>query len=399
MNPILLRYVAVAIIAAIFGVGGGYLAVNNKNERPTPQSGTTVAIPAQPFPGQSIPAIPAIPAEMKKPKTENSIFIHSPAGSVGWVRGQAFAPMHIEWSWNLKGNVQDFDINLLKDGKFHKKLATVNTKGQQTTSWSWEWNIPSDLPTGGDYNIEVSTTIGKQKISYINNHPFAILGETVTVKGKFIDKYTKALVSGVTMVDYFDQSDRTSVNSNGEFAYTIPTKLLGKTYSYGAACYMQGWVATGYMLGGSSIPTDPLTSNYNSYDLYTKTQWVWWNYHLSPILGDTANVDVGLWPAANIQITSDVPVKSVLAYSSSDVSYAQMPDWLFDYNTDVTYALAKYATTHLFENMMPADYSIRVLLMDQAGNKYVSPFYTIGSDSKCKTMNLNFSGGEFRWGN
>lgn len=63
MNPILLRYAGVALIAAIFGAGGGYLAVDKKaSSPPVVQSGAIPAIPAQPFPGQGMPAVPAQPA-------------------------------------------------------------------------------------------------------------------------------------------------------------------------------------------------------------------------------------------------------------------------------------------------------------------------------------------------
>ncbi len=70
MNPLLLRYVGFALVASIFGIGGGYLAVNNKTDQPALSSGTTVAVPAQPFPGQGIPAIPAVPATPWKGKRE-----------------------------------------------------------------------------------------------------------------------------------------------------------------------------------------------------------------------------------------------------------------------------------------------------------------------------------------
>ena len=92
---------------------------------------TKSAVPAQPFPGEQMPAIPAIPA-MQRPKTENTIAIHSPAGNAGWVRGHTLSSMPIEWSWNLKGNAEKFTINLLKGGKLYKQVATVDviTKGQ-----------------------------------------------------------------------------------------------------------------------------------------------------------------------------------------------------------------------------------------------------------------------------
>lgn len=64
MSPILLRYVGFVLAAIIAGAGGGYLVVNNSKQSPPPitQSGIIPAIPAQPFPGQGIPAVPATPA-------------------------------------------------------------------------------------------------------------------------------------------------------------------------------------------------------------------------------------------------------------------------------------------------------------------------------------------------
>src|SRR3989344_3383055 len=70
MNPILLRYVGFALVAAIAGGGGGYLAENNGKQSP-PQVVQSGTIPAQPFPGQGFPAIPAIPAKPQKGKPES----------------------------------------------------------------------------------------------------------------------------------------------------------------------------------------------------------------------------------------------------------------------------------------------------------------------------------------
>ena len=65
MNPILLRYVGFALAAVIAGAGGGYLVVNKKaTSPPVTQSGT---VPAQPFPGEGIPATPAVPANHPMP--------------------------------------------------------------------------------------------------------------------------------------------------------------------------------------------------------------------------------------------------------------------------------------------------------------------------------------------
>ena len=75
-----------------------------------------------------------------------------------------------------------------------------------------------------------------------------------------------------------------------------------------------------------------------------------------------------------------------------------MPDYLFNLNYDQSYASTEnYSVTSLLKNAVPSDHSIRVLLKDQAGNKYASPFYRVGSDYKCKTLTLNFKNKEFSW--
>ena len=367
------------------------------------QSNTVPAVPAQPFPGEQMPAIPAIPAIIK-PKTENTIAIHSPAGGAGWVRGQTLYSMPIEWSWNLKGNAEKFTINLLKGGALYKKLAMVdvNTKGQLPVYQSWDWNIPLDTPTGNDYTIEVSTTLGKQKISAVNFLPFAILGETVTVNGRFVDRYTKEPVSGVTMEYYSDPNDRVDVNANGEFAYTVstdPNRYITKSYLYGASCYMQGYVTTNHALGASPIYPDIFNvnqvANHYTFDTYSQTRFGLGDFTIMPILGDTVTVEPQMRPAANVQITSDVPVKAVMDYSQSDP--VNMPDYLFNVSYDQSYASTEnYSVTPLLKNAVPLDYSIRVLLKDQAGNKYASPFYKV-IDYKCKTLTLNFKNKEFNW--
>lgn len=387
------------ILGVVFAQGG----LNNQAKK-TPLN-TVPAVPAQPFPGEQRPAIPAIPA-MVKPKTENTIAIHSPAGGAGWVRGQTLTYMPIEWSWNLKGNTKKFTINLLKSGTLYKQLATVdvNTRDQlPEDQWSWRWDIPLDTPTGNDYTIEVSTALGKQKISAVNFLPFAILGEEVTVKGRFVDKYTKEPVSGVTMTYYSDPNDSVAVNANGEFAYTVstdPNRYITKSYLYGASCYMQGYVTTNHALGSSPIYPDIFNANqvanHYTFDTYSQTRFGLGEFTIKPILGDTVTVEPQMRPAANVQITSDVPVKAVMDYSQSDP--ANMPDYLFNVSYDQSYALTEnYSATPFLKNAVPSDHSIRVLLKDQAGNKYASPLYRVGSDYKCKTLTLTFKNKELNW--
>lgn len=400
------------VLAPVTLVGFIFLRGDNLKQPPViTQSGIMPAIPAQPFPGERMPAIPAIPASMHKPKAENSIVIHSPAGGAGWVRGrgQYFSTLHIEWSWNLKGNLEKFTVNLLKGGTLYKKLATVDagTIGRLSNYWSWQWDIPLDTPIGNDYTIEVSTTLGKQKISAVNYLPFAILGEAITVKGRFVDRYTKEPVSGVTMVAYYsDPNDRVAVNVNGEFAYTVntdPARHTTKSYLYSpSSCYMQGWITTNYSLGSSPFYPDIFNQNqignFYTFDAYSKTRFIAGDYAdfdlvVTPILGDTVTIERPLWPAANVQIVSDIPVKVAMDYSRTN--YTDISDYLFNPIYNFTYVSGDYSTTALLKNVVPSDYNVRVFLMDKAGNKYASPVYRVGREYKCKTLTVNFTNKEF----
>lgn len=109
MNPILLRYVGLALVASIFGVGGGYLAVN-KNASPVPPSGTVVAVPAQPFPGQGIPAIPATPARPQKGKPDIK------ASTISYIQGEAgknqvVNPMLVEYGGYTRNDIFGTDFS------------------------------------------------------------------------------------------------------------------------------------------------------------------------------------------------------------------------------------------------------------------------------------------------
>lgn len=394
------------MVLAPVALAGFILVQGNYAKKSSQNDAISLAIPAQSFPGERMPAIPAIPAT-SKPKTENTIAIHSPAGGAGWVRGQTLSWMPIEWSWNLKGSAEKFTINLLKGGKFYKKLATENINRRDRMPedrWSWQWNIPLDTPTGNDYNIEISTTIGNKKISAVNFLPFAILGENVTVQGQFVDKYTKGPVPGVTMTYYSDPNNRVTADANGEFAYTVstdPSRDVTKSYLYGASCYMQGYLTVNQALGASPIYTDDFNrnqvANFYTLDTYSQTRFGLGDYTIKPILGDNVTVEPQMRPAANVQIVSDVPVKVVAYYNQYELT--SIPDYLFDVSYGQSYASTEnYSTSPLLKNVIPADYSMRVLLKDQSGNKYASPFFRVGSDFKCRTAILNFKNKEFQWG-
>lgn len=85
----ILRRVGFVLVAVIAGIGGGYLAINSIKISPPQvvQSQSKQAIPAQPFPGQKISAIPAIPAAPSKNQDCGIIPYHKTVGAITSVSG------------------------------------------------------------------------------------------------------------------------------------------------------------------------------------------------------------------------------------------------------------------------------------------------------------------------
>lgn len=169
MNPIVLRSIGFLLAAVVAGAGGGYLAVNKKASPPqVTQSGT---VPAQPFPSQGIPAIPAIPG--KPNAEENRITVLTPSGGEVFFSRASSAKGGdvILWSGNTKRGVK---IALLREDVTPDKDPTpfivgwiyAGTIAENIFPWGnrgvWDENFThiKDMP-GGKYKILVAADDGK----------------------------------------------------------------------------------------------------------------------------------------------------------------------------------------------------------------------------------------------
>lgn len=391
MNPILLRYVGVALVAAIAGLGGGVYIANNNTPQTTPL-GAVSAVPAEPFPGAGIPAIPAIPATpVQKPEKENTIVIIRPVGSRGYVKGLASgfpSELPIEWSWNLPKGTKTFDINLLKRGQFFRKINTVRVSISDATFWLDFFDIPNDLPTGNDYTVEVVLVRGKNiNISAVSK-PFSILDDTITINSHLVDRYTRSPMANVAVQpgyiptgsqEFVSTGQEIISDAEGRVTFSKKLDFGSQFHQYSAQCYMPGWIRPSFSYW------------FNSLDLYSMTRWVGSDYTITPILNNTIDREIEMWPAAHLQVVSDIPVKVSVDYSGFPASSFGSIGW-YNFNT-----LSK---SHRIENIFPLDYKngVEVVLIDEAGNKYYSPEYRIDRDRKCDPVTLNFANKEFKWG-
>lgn len=420
-----MRYAGIALVAVIAGAGGSYFALNNKNDQQvSTQSGTIPAIPAQPFPGQGVPAIPAIPAfpgDREKLLKEEYVYIPAPFGGKSWVRGRQ--PMPIGWYWQLKQQSPTFDINLLKDGQFYRKLATVSAKSIFTVWYDraqyrlsqWDWSIPADLPVGSHYNVEVVYK-GHPKgevVKDVNAREFTILSDPLTIKGKFVkgaegggEVTYLGGVLGVPNVELYrtdNPNEKIPVDAKGEFTYIADTADTNPTpsYTYSKACYMQGWFDTLYDRGGTGFEwtnLGPPSSNINSIDVHSGTFYVWfWTRATSPfttILSDTTHHKIEMIPAGSLEVTSDIPVRADIYYPLPRELNPYQGDswWLYRYlyhGPTVRYG-ENYSVSHKFVDAIPA--KAQLILTDQAGKQYSTDV----SGGDCKTHKVSFTNGQFK---
>lgn len=235
MNPILLRYTGIALVAVIAGAGGGYLAVNNKKASPPPvtQSGTIPAIPAQTFPGQGIPAIPAIPGiptSVEKPEPTNApaishILVHTiirtgrandvGAGQRVSIYGTNFSPKKNTVNWG--------DVPIVKN--------IESIYGNRTRI---DFQVPEDAQPGSTHDITVTTPRGTSNefevrvVEYINEFP-TYWGVRRPASGPVGTKMTISIRELISPYEYTSTEHYAMLVHRKFGAYVvIPTPLEGE---------------------------------------------------------------------------------------------------------------------------------------------------------------------------
>ena len=396
------RVVPLTFLASVSLAGIVLIAQNGKPaQQPvqeTPPQAATPATPAQPFPGKGIPAIPAAPAQPPLPQkpntTQDTLLIMSPAGGRGLVRGNGLGrAMQITWIWNsTKPHPRgiQFDVNLLKGGGFSRKITTVTPKPDEYLA-QMQWEIPSDVPTGSDYTIEVVATDKKdQLLRDVNDTPFAILGESVTITGRFIDKFTKEPMANLHLVN---QPPGIFTGPNGEFTYTAKTAYPVSwegAYSYSPSCYMQGGIYASYsqFIPGPDTGSEVYRTNtfsINSFDFFVNNITEGDSRYYIPILSDRLDLgDVALLPSGSPYIFSDIEISFEMDFADST-------------NRIEGGGNGGYSLTNGINNQFPLNYETRIILTDKAGNRYTSPWHKAGVENRCKNVVLSFLNNEFKW--
>ncbi len=439
MNSVIVRYaIFILIIVFLFGIGVGYILlqkVNTHSPSVTTSNGdsglylasatsanpATPATSAQPSDGKGIPAVPAIPAQKATPasplkkdkpnRTDEYLSVDRPEGGAGWVRT---TPLNILWEWNIKNQDNkelQFDVNLLKGGNFYAKITSI-TEPVNSDAWfdQVQWYIPKETPAGSDYRIQVKQ-IGKGKtLTSTNAKNFSILGDTITIKGRLIDLYTKSPLDKITISPYGAGNPLVTTNANGAFSYTIPT-----VYTEGSPQnYSLPEVATGSYSAFFGQETE--SKFHQCYPWYS-VFWVelydpnnpfwtatvlggnWWSYGIRtsqgwpsdekyfPVLSNTIDVgDVSIRPVAHFIAFSDVIGNMTLDYEGVNGGNDR---WGYGSQSN-TYQNSVYSG-------FPVKYNTRVIFNAGYSNASYSTWHQVGLDQACKDQLLTYLNGTFTW--
>ncbi len=296
MNPILSRYVGFALVALIAGVGGGMLAVKEKtaNSSANPPSGTVVAIPAQPFPGQGVPAVRAIPAvpvnQEKESKVSPAIKDAIPTGGGAYApqipqRGYLFAnqPAIVTGS-----NFANKNNDILWDGK---AIAThVSAYDTGDNGMGLYFTVPSDAPVGSVHTISVKTPLGTSNtistkiVEYLRNRP-SFIG---------ISPYIGSTGTKVAVDITGPDSPYPSVSANFYLSVMVPASTI-KTGAVGwVHTFVPGALETSMLSpnGGISYFTIPKEVIYCPSSLSITAEWA--AQGLCPLASPDTRVKLGV---------------------------------------------------------------------------------------------------------
>lgn len=297
---------------------------------PQAESSSAVpAVPATPYPGEGIPATPATPAEPAKP---------APAPE----SASCVGPYHV----------------LASDGRCVWSCSAGTTPGDNNQCVCKE----GYAETGTD---QFGRRICAQSVP---------VSSEIKIFGRLIDRATKQPLPNI-YVKTDGMPASLSTNDNGEFVFILDANTMTagapKGFSFWPNCHIgRGGRIDKDASGNIKVMVDVFDLVYG-YDNYT-----------FPYSGQSINLgDIPQWPAVDINVASDVPVKLNIEYPEEKQGSGN----------------ALYKTSHTLARVIPIEYDASVKLTNETGTTFNSPPARYKLSQWCNAVKLNFKGGEFQW--
>lgn len=289
-------------------------------------------------------------------------------------------------------------IKLLKGGAFYRTLAENVPQGYSGSTYtytggtfSYNLAIPTDLPEGNDYSIEVSDA-GDSTVRDISDNPMTImpLPNPVTLSGRLVDKFTQAPLANNRFASYFYvyppgigvNSTDGSTDANGYFsqASTTHDMTMKRILYTWPGCYPL-WAPDLWK------NTSTVSLNHFLFDMQPNTS--------TPLTQSNTNLgDIPLWPFARINFVSDTPVAASASYMLPGSSRYEYSVWGGGGAgvTGTAWSSGAFAALDL-------DVQLVLILNGQpTGTKYYAPYIKIpAQEGKCAPHTLTFLNNQFKW--
>lgn len=327
-----------------------------------------------------------------------AITVLSPNGGEFWHSGQHLVggfTSPIRWS---SANIfsKAVTIKLLKSGSSYRTLAENVPQGYSWSTYtsvggtfSYNLAIPTDLPEGNDYSIEVSDA-GDSTVRDASDNPITIMPllNPVTLSGRLVDKFTGIPLANNRFASYFyvyppgigvNSTDGTT-DANGYFsqASTTHDMTMKRILYTWPSCYPL-W-APDLWKGISTV-----NLNHFLFDMQPNTS--------TPLTQSNANLgDIPLWPFAKINFISDIPV-------GASASYMIPGSNMYEYSVGSGTGAGAPSTAWSVNALAALDLDVQLVLNGQTtGSKYYAPYIKIpAQEGKCASHTLTFLSNQFKW--
>lgn len=322
-----------------------------------------------------------------------AITVLSPNGGEFWHSGEHLVggfKSQIRWS---SANIfsKAVHIKLNKGGTFYRTLAenvpqSYNGSSYTYTGGTFNYNlaIPTNLPEGNDYSIEVSDA-GDSTVRDASDNQITImpLPNPMTLSGRLVDKFTNAPLANNRFASYFfvyppgigiNSTDGTT-DTNGYFSQASTTHDM----TFKRIIYT--WPGC-YPLWAPDIWKNTSTVNLNHFlfDMQPNTS--------TPLTQSNTNLgDIPLWPFARVNFVSDIPV-------SAKVEYMIPGSNIYEYNVWSGSGTGAPSTVWSVDALVALDLDVQLVL----NNQYYAPYIKIpAQEGKCTPHTLTFLNNQFKW--